>query len=85
MHTDVDSQFHVGEQVTYIDTEKKLVTSTKGQYEYDICVIATGSDAGMPPYCDTERGRRTKGVFVYRNIGEDIPVFSHGYPAHAWT
>lgn len=64
------SEFHVGEQVTYIDTEKKLVTSTKGQYEYDICVIATGSDAGMPPYCDTERGRRTKGVFVYRNIGK---------------
>lgn len=64
-----DSEFHVGEQVTYIDTEKKVVTSTKGQYAYDICVIATGSDAGMPPYCDTERGRRTKGVFVYRNIG----------------
>ncbi|KAJ9104552.1 hypothetical protein QFC21_002049 [Naganishia friedmannii] len=38
-------QFHVGEQVTYVDTEKKIVTSTKGQYEYDICVIATGSDA----------------------------------------
>ena len=32
--------------------------------------IATGSDAGMPPYCSVERGKKTKGVFVYRNIGQ---------------
>jgi nitrite reductase (NAD(P)H) len=65
------SEFHVGEQVTHIDTEKKVATTDNGStYTYDICVIATGSDAGMPPYCDLDRGKRTKGVFVYRNIAD---------------
>jgi NAD(P)H-nitrite reductase large subunit len=32
--------------------------------------IATGSEAGMPPYCSVERGRKTQGVFVYRNIAD---------------
>ena len=65
------SEFHVGQQVTHIDTVNKVAKTDAGHtYEYDICVIATGSDAGMPPYCDTDRGKRTKGVFVYRNIGK---------------
>lgn len=65
------SEFHTGELVTSLDTSAKIAHTDSGtEYSYDICVITTGSDAGMPPYCPTDRGKKTKGVFVYRNIAD---------------
>lgn len=79
-------EFHVGEQVTHIDTEAKVATVNSGaRYEFDLCVIATGSDAGMPPYCTTERGKQTKGVFVYRNIADLENIIAYGGQDHINT
>lgn len=44
--------------------------------------IATGSDAGMPPYCSVERGRKTQGVFVYRNIADLEKIIAYGGQEH---
>lgn len=34
-------EFHVGQQVTHIDTERKVATTDSGaQYEFDICVVS---------------------------------------------
>lgn len=38
--------------------------------------IATGSDAGMPPYCSIERGRKTQGIFQYRSIADLQAIIS---------
>ncbi len=93
------SEFHTAEQVIHIDTEKKIVETNRTTYEYDICVIATGSNAGFPSYCESrrrgqvaksgdlikrntfhsgsaERAKRTRGIFVYRNIA-DLEAIMH--------
>lgn len=63
--------FHLGEQVTHIDHEAHVVTTAKGRvFSYDLCVLATGSDASLPPYMPSERAKRVQGVFVYRNIAD---------------
>ncbi|KAL7410257.1 NADPH nitrite reductase [Mrakia frigida] len=79
-------EFYVGQQVVLIDHEKKIAhTDTGHQYEFDICVIATGSDAGMPPYCSFDRGKKTKGVFVYRNISDLETIIEYGGLPHIKT
>ncbi|KAK4702458.1 nitrite reductase (NAD(P)H), partial [Phenoliferia sp. Uapishka_3] len=63
--------FHIGEQVTAIDTVNKSVhTSKDNDFKYDILVLATGSGAGLPPYLSQERADKVKGVFVYRNVAD---------------
>ncbi|KAL8278182.1 hypothetical protein RQP46_009355 [Phenoliferia psychrophenolica] len=63
--------FHIGEQVTAIDTEAKTVrTSKDNDFKYDILVLATGSGAGLPPYVSQERADKVKGIFVYRNVAD---------------
>ncbi|KAG8866838.1 hypothetical protein FRC20_007390, partial [Serendipita sp. 405] len=59
------------EQVVFIDHAAHTVTTSKGRtISYDICIIATGSDAGLPPYVSSERAKSTKGIFVYRSIAD---------------
>jgi nitrite reductase (NAD(P)H) len=63
--------FQVGEQVVKVNHLKHTVTTNKNQeIPYDICVIATGSTATLPPFMPMERVQRTRGVFVYRNIAD---------------
>ena len=60
-------QFHTGETVTSIDTEKHTVTTDKGRTtRYDYCVLATGSDAVLPGFASAS----VEGIFVYRNISD---------------
>ena len=60
-------QFHTGETVTSIDTEKNTVTTDKGRTtRYDYCVLATGSDAVLPGFASAS----VEGIFVYRNISD---------------
>lgn len=33
-------------------------------------MVATGSDAGLPPYVSPERAKAVKGIFVYRSIAD---------------
>jgi nitrite reductase (NAD(P)H) len=37
---------------------------------YDVCVLATGSSAALPPYISKEKAPLINGVFVYRTIGD---------------
>ena len=60
-------QFFLNEAVVSISPSEKLVTtSTSRRISYDICVLATGSDATLPEFVD----HTVKGVFVYRNISD---------------
>ncbi|CAK5272257.1 unnamed protein product [Mycena citricolor] len=64
-------RYFLGETVTSISPEEHVVTTSKGRaFRYDKCVLATGSSAGLPPYVSHDEMRRTKGVFVYRNISD---------------
>jgi NAD(P)H-dependent nitrite reductase large subunit len=59
---------HVGDLVEEIDTENKMIRSKYASWvPYDICVIATGSSAAVPPNAPTDMD----GVFCYRTI-EDL-------------
>jgi len=58
--------FHINSLVTEIDSEKKFVTTAKGDtIDYDILVLATGSNALLPKAIP---GHNANGVFVYRTI-----------------
>jgi len=61
----------VGERVTFVDTATHSVETSQGRViNYDICVLATGSNAGFPRYCTPERAAGIDGIFVYRNIAD---------------
>jgi nitrite reductase (NADH) large subunit len=59
---------HLGDKATIIDRKAKLVTSSNGlTIPYDKLILATGSDAFVPPVPGIDK----EGVFVYRTI-EDL-------------
>ena len=61
-----------GDKVVSINNRKKTVTSESGKtISYDKLVLATGSDAFVPPIPGVEK----KGVFVYRTI-EDLEAIT---------
>lgn len=63
--------YSTGEKVIEIDPANKNVHTSKGNtYQYDILVLATGSNGSLPPYVSPESAAETKGVFVYRNVAD---------------
>ncbi|KAF8327136.1 nitrite reductase [Cantharellus anzutake] len=71
--------FYTGEKVISIDPEAKVATTDNDKrIFYDYCVIATGSNAALPPYIRPERAQRIRGVFVYRNLSDldDLIAYS---------
>ncbi len=65
-------ELHSGDPVAAIDRANKRVTTKSGaEYEYDILILATGSNPFVPPI----PGRERPGVFVYRTI-EDLEAIS---------
>ncbi|KAF8733415.1 BFD-like [2Fe-2S] binding domain, partial [Rhizoctonia solani] len=63
--------FHVGEQVTKLDHQAQCATTSKHRIiPYDVCVLATGSEASVPPYITPETSPKTRGIFVYRSIAD---------------
>ena len=67
-----DIEIHVEDKVVSIDREAKTVTSAKGIVApYDKIVMATGSDAFVPPIPGVDKD----GVFVYRTI-EDLEAIT---------
>ncbi|BGO91811.1 hypothetical protein NBRC10512_007608 [Rhodotorula toruloides] len=63
--------FSTGEKVIEIDPLNKNVFTSKGNvYQYDILVLATGSNGALPPYISPAQAAETKGVFVYRNVSD---------------
>ncbi|KAI0086009.1 nitrite reductase [Irpex rosettiformis] len=60
-------EFFLNEAVVSISPSDHTVTTSTGRkVSYDICVLATGSDAIVPDFVD----RGVKGVFAYRNISD---------------
>lgn len=58
--------YHLNTLVTEIDSEKKMVITEKGDsIDYDILVLATGSNAILPKVIP---GHDATGVFVYRTV-----------------
>ncbi|OCF75267.1 nitrite reductase [NAD(P)H], large subunit [Kwoniella mangroviensis CBS 8886] len=71
--------FHIDEQVIHIDSENKIVKTSKSKaFKYDILVLATGSVASLPPYMTPERAKSVKGVFVYRSIADLEAIIKYG-------
>jgi nitrite reductase (NADH) large subunit len=69
---------HLGDPVSSINREKKIVYSHKGIAEtYDYLILATGSSAFVPPIPGSDK----KGVFIYRTI-EDLEMMS-SFAKHA--
>ena len=69
-------KYHINQKVTEIHPSRKTVTCADGrEVEYDILVLATGSDAILPRHTP---GHNAKGVFVYRTIAdlENLIAFS---------
>ncbi|MCP5535485.1 MAG: nitrite reductase large subunit [Akkermansiaceae bacterium] len=65
-------EIHVGDKIVSINRAAKTVTSAKGlTVGYDKIVMATGSDAFVPPV----PGVNKDGVFVYRTI-EDLEAIT---------
>ncbi|MCO5555800.1 hypothetical protein L7F22_009345 [Adiantum nelumboides] len=63
--------YHTSDQVLGIDSNSKLIKTQKGhEISYDICVLATGSDAALPPYVSRQKFESIQGAFVYRNISD---------------
>ncbi|CAO1635540.1 unnamed protein product [Parajaminaea phylloscopi] len=63
--------YHTSDAVVAVLPEQKQVLTSKGlTIGYDVCVLATGSDAALPPYIDRPTFKRTRGTFVYRNLAD---------------
>lgn len=66
--------YHLNTLVTSLDTEQKIVYTSQGtSVPYDICVLATGSNAVLPRHTP---GHDANGVFVYRTI-DDLQKLIH--------
>lgn len=64
-------RYHTGVRALLVDAPRRRVELSNGHtISYDACVLATGSDAALPPYMSIERMRVTQGAFVYRNIAD---------------
>ena len=74
--------YHTSDQVTAIDAENKIVRTKKGnEIRYDECILATGSDASLPPYITRDRFYQTKGTFVYRTIKDLDDIIAYAVDA----
>ncbi|CAO3645975.1 unnamed protein product [Cunninghamella blakesleeana] len=57
---------HLGDTIEKIDTiEQKVYSPKKGWLSYDVCILATGSNAALPPGVPI---KEMNGVFVYRTL-----------------
>jgi len=66
---------HIGDRVSHIDRDRKVVTSENGQtIPYDKIVLATGSFPFVPPIPGHERDN----CFVYRTIDDLIDITKAG-------
>jgi NAD(P)H-nitrite reductase large subunit len=63
--------YHTSDPVLHIDAQAHTIKTQAGKtLAYDVCVVAVGSDAALPPYITRERFHKTTGAFVYRNLAD---------------
>ena len=70
-------ELRLGEPVTKVDTESKIVTTSEGSCSYDKLIIASGAESFVPPF----NGRDKKGIFTIRRT-EDIISIKKAYRSH---
>ena len=63
---DQQVRLHTGTRVTGIDAAGRQVLTERGEQRYDALVLATGSDAVVPPI----PGHDTRGCHVYRTLDD---------------
>ncbi|MBO4162534.1 nitrite reductase large subunit NirB [Micromonospora antibiotica] len=74
LHTpDEGVRLHLGEPVTGIDRDRRVVTTATGEHPYDALVLATGSYPFVPPVA----GMDLPGVFVYRTLDDLEAIREH--------
>ncbi len=74
-YADRGIRLHVGDRVTEIDRDKKIVRSARGrEVAYDYLVLATGSAPFVPPVPGIDK----QGVFVYRTIEDLERIIAYG-------
>ncbi|GAK66155.1 nitrite reductase NiiA [Moesziomyces antarcticus] len=74
--------YHTSDPVVAIDAEKKQVRTQRGiEFSYDECILATGSDASLPPYITRDQFYSTKGTFVYRTIKDLDDIIAYAVDA----
>ncbi len=61
---------HLGERITGIDPQKRLVISAKGNYSYHHLLLASGSHSFVPPFPGAEQ----QGVFTLRSMQDALAV-----------
>jgi nitrite reductase (NAD(P)H) len=68
---DTRLSYHLGDKVRLVETDAHRVITEQGRsFDYDICVLATGSNPSLPPYITPARAQQTQGVFTYRTIDD---------------
>ncbi len=66
---------HIGDRVTEIDRDRRVVRSARGrEVAYDYVVLATGSAPFVPPLPGIDK----EGVFVYRTIEDLERIIAYG-------
>ncbi|KAL7802177.1 putative nitrite reductase [Trichoderma aethiopicum] len=83
-HAEGKLMYHTSDRVVSIDAHAKSLKTSNGlDFHYDECVLATGSDAALPPYISYEQFQNIKGCFVYRTIKDldDIIDYASNAPS----
>ncbi|HZV07995.1 MAG TPA: nitrite reductase large subunit NirB [Gemmataceae bacterium] len=74
-YADRGIRLYMGDRVTEIDREKRVVRSARGrEVAYDYVVLATGSAPFVPPVPGIDK----QGVFVYRTIEDLERIIGYG-------
>ncbi|KAL7928204.1 hypothetical protein V8C35DRAFT_318725 [Trichoderma chlorosporum] len=74
--------YHTSDPVVSIDPGTKSIATLSGlRIQYDECILATGSNAALPPYVSFQQFQSTRGCFVYRTIQDLDGVI--GYAVNA--
>jgi NAD(P)H-dependent nitrite reductase large subunit len=74
-YADRGIRLYVGDRVTAIDREKRVIRSARGrEVAYDYLVLATGSAPFVPPLPGIDK----QGVFVYRTLEDLDQIIAYG-------
>ncbi len=74
-YADRGISLHIGDRVTEIDRDRRVVRSARGrEVAYDYVVLATGSAPFVPPLPGIDK----EGVFVYRTIEDLERIIAYG-------
>jgi nitrite reductase (NADH) large subunit len=65
---------HLAEKIVEVDSKNKLIYTEKGySSDYDLLLLATGSNPFIPPIDGTHK----KGVYVFRNLADAKNILEH--------